>query len=108
MKSMQFSLAPETLMQAINPWTFNWQNAKIGFINIDMGVTPRPEVEQEVLDRVGSYGRQLGWIGEALDVLLRKVDLEVLDAEDRRKIRIFQGRLAEIAAIKESHGADPR
>jgi hypothetical protein len=69
-KTFQLSLAPERLWQAINPWTFYQQGAQFGFINIDLGQTPHPEVEQTILDEVGSYGRQLGRIGDALEVLL--------------------------------------
>ncbi len=106
MKSMQFSLAPQNLLQSINPWTFNFQNGSFGLVNINMGVTPKPEVEQDVLDTVGSYGRQLGWMGEALEVVMRHVDLSKLDEADRRTIDIFKGRLAEIGEIKKRHGVD--
>ncbi|MEO7169602.1 MAG: hypothetical protein ABIY39_04430, partial [Sphingomonas sp.] len=71
MKSFQFSLAPEKLWQAINPMTFYQPGAQYGFINIDLGATPKPEVEQDILDEVGSYGRQLGRIGDALEVLMK-------------------------------------
>jgi arsenate reductase (glutaredoxin) len=60
----QFSLAPEKLWQAINPWTFANQGAQLGFVNINLGHTAHPEIEQKVLDEVGSYGRQLGRIGD--------------------------------------------
>lgn len=67
-KPFQVSLAPRQLWQAINPWTFNQQGAQFGFVNIDLGQTPQPEVEQAILEKVGSYGRQLGRIGDALEV----------------------------------------
>ena len=75
-KSFQLSLAPEKLWQAINPWTFYQQGAQLGFINIDLGQTPHPEVEQAVHEYVGSYGRQLGRIGDALEVLLNHVKFD--------------------------------
>ena len=59
----QLSLAPEKLWQAINPWSFYNQGAQSGLINVHLGQTPRPDIEQKVLDEVGSYGRQLGRIG---------------------------------------------
>jgi len=104
MKSMQFSLAPEQLWQAINPLSFYQQGARFGLINIDLGITPRPEVEQTILDEVGSYGRQLGWIGEALEVLMNHVPLEGLDAKEREAIDILRGKLAEIRQIKRREG----
>ncbi len=63
-KTFQLSLAPQNLWQAINPWTFNQQGAQFGFVNIDLGQTPHPETERTILDEVGSYGRQLGRIGD--------------------------------------------
>jgi hypothetical protein len=65
----QLSLAPEKLWQSINPWSFYNQGARLGFIDIDLGHKPRPDLEQKLLDEVGSYGRQLGRIGDALDIL---------------------------------------
>lgn len=100
MKSMQVSLAPEKLWQSINPWTLNFQGARLGFINIDLGATPRPEVEHQILDEVGSYGRQIGRIGDALDVLLRHVRLDDLSAAEQDVIDILKGQLAEVRAIK--------
>ena len=43
-----------------------------------VGSLRRPQVEREVLAEAGSYGRQLGRIGDALLVLLKDVDLEKL------------------------------
>ncbi len=68
--TLQISLAPDQLWQAINPWTFNQQGAQFGFINIDLGDTAESDLERKLLDRVGSYGRQLGRIGDALEVIL--------------------------------------
>lgn len=100
MKSMQFSLAPEKLWQSINPWTFYNQGAQIGLINIDLGITPRPEVEQEILNKVGSYGRQLGWMGEALEVLMNHMPTEKLSQHEKDVLDIMRGKLAEIRQIK--------
>ncbi|HEX7872262.1 MAG TPA: hypothetical protein VF475_05075 [Sphingobium sp.] len=100
MKSMQFSLAPDQLWQAINPWTFNLNGAKFGLVNIDLGATPRPEVEQAVLDEVGSYGRQLGRIGDALEVLLKHVKMEGLAKEEQDALDILQGQIAHVRRIK--------
>ena len=77
-KQFSFSLAPDQLWQAINPWSFYQQGAQFGLINIDLGATAHPETEQKILEEVGSYGRQLGRIGDALEVLLNHVKLEQL------------------------------
>ena len=57
-KTFQLSLAPERSWQAINPWTFYQEGTQFGFININLGQTPHPEVEQAILNDVGSYGRR--------------------------------------------------
>ncbi|HJT43491.1 MAG TPA: hypothetical protein VJ750_08320 [Rhizomicrobium sp.] len=109
-KTFQLSLAPQKLWQAINPWNFYQQGAQFGFINIDLGQTPRPDIEQAILDEVGSYGRQLGRIGDALEVLLNHVDLDGLNKSERDTIDILRGQLAEVRKVKDretAQGAAP-
>ena len=99
-RSFQFSLAPERLWQAINPWTFYNQGAQLGLVNINLGQTPRPDIEQKVLDEVGSYGRQLGRIGDALEVLIDHVKLDGLNPDESDAIKILRGQLAAIRKVK--------
>src|SRR6478609_10359167 len=99
-KPFQVSLAPEKLWQAINPWSFYQQGAQFGLVNIELGQTPRPDIEQAILEKVGSYGRQLGRIGDALEVLLDHVKLKDLTADERDAIAILQGQLAEVRSVK--------
>jgi hypothetical protein len=101
-KSFQFSLAPEKLWQAINPWSFYNQGAQLGFVNINLGQTNHPEIEQKVLEEVGSYGRQLGRIGDALEVLIDHVALEHLSAADKDALAILKGQLAAIRKVKQA------
>jgi hypothetical protein len=97
----QFSVAPENLWQAINPWTFLNQGAQFGLVNVNLGQTPRPDIEQKVLDEVGSYGRQLGRIGDALEVLIDHVSLDGLSREEADALAILKGQLAEVRRIKQ-------
>ncbi len=99
-KMFQLNLAPQRLWQAINPWTFNFQGAQFGLVNIDLGQTPRPDIEQRVLDEVGSYGRQLGRIGEALQVLLDHVKLEGLDERELGVLDDLRDQLKAVGKIK--------
>jgi hypothetical protein len=99
-KQFSFSLAPEQLWQAINPWSFYQQGAQIGLINIDMGATAHPETEQKILEEVGSYGRQLGRIGDAIEVLLDHVKLDGLSKPESDAIAILRGQLAEVRKVK--------
>ena len=100
-KTFQLSLAPEKLWQAINPWTFYQQGAQFGFINIDLGQTSHPEVERAILDDVGSYGRQLGRIGDALEVLLNHVKLDRLSQAEKDALSVLRGQLAAVRQVKE-------
>jgi hypothetical protein len=100
MGTMQLALAPEKLWQAINPWSFYNQGAQIGLVNIEIGQTAHPEIEQAVLDEVGSYGRQLGRIGDALEVLVRHVDRAKLTREEDDALSILMGQLAAVRKVK--------
>jgi hypothetical protein len=91
--------APNWLRQVINPWQF-LQGAQFGFINVELGQTPHPEVEQQILDEVGSYGRQLGRIGDALEVLLKNVELKKLSKAERDALAVFEGQLAQVRQVK--------
>jgi hypothetical protein len=66
------SLAPAQLQQDINPWT--WVNpfahSQIGWINVNLGKSSDPALERRILDDVGSYGRQIGQLGDALEAVL--------------------------------------
>ena len=106
-RKFQFSVAPEKLWQAINPWTFMNQGAQLGLVNINLGQTPRPDIEQKVLDEVGSYGRQLGRIGDALEVLLENVKLDRLSRDEADALKILRGQLAEIRKVKQRERGAP-
>ena len=77
-----------SLTQAINPWNWflNVQGCpQFGLININLGKSSDPALEQTILAEVGTYGRQLGRLGEALEVLLSHVKPENLKPEERPK-----------------------
>jgi hypothetical protein len=101
MSKFQLSLAPQQLWQAINPWTFYQQGAQFGFINVNLGETPHPEVEQAVLDEVGSYGRQLGRIGDALEVLLDHVKLDGLSQAEKDALTALRAQLVGVRQTKQ-------
>ncbi len=64
MPPVKLALAPQTLTQTINPWS--WTFGDFSLFTVNLGTSRAPEVETRVLDEVGSYGRQLGRVGEAL------------------------------------------
>jgi len=88
--------------QSINPWTWFVKSVggQFGLININMGKSADPVLEQQILDDVGTYGRQLGQIGDALAVLLKHVKLDTLQPEELRALDAFQLQLAQIERLK--------
>ena len=97
---MASQLAPENLWQAINPWRFFFTGDQLGLVNIAIGETRHPEVERAILSEVGSYGRQLGHIGEAIEVLIDHFDQAGLGQAERDALAILKGELAEIRKVK--------
>jgi hypothetical protein len=72
--------------------------------NVYLGESGSPEVEAEILDRVGTYGRQLGQTADAMIVLLRHLpDRANLAPEEREAIEAFEKMANDIAKIKEKH-----
>ena len=71
---------------------------------VSVGTSAQPDIEREVLVEAGSYGRQLGRIGDALLVLLDRVDLGGLEEDQAEAIRELQLMLEAVADIKERHG----
>lgn len=92
--------------QTINPWTavFSPFGSQIGLININLGRSSAPEVEQEALLEVGSYGKQLGRIGEALVVLLAHFRPQrELSGQELKAIEDLKTMLDQIAEVKQRH-----
>lgn len=92
--------------QSINPWTwlFNPVGSQVGLVNIELGQSSNPAIEEEVLTDVASYGKQLGRIEDALLVLLAHFRPErPLTAEEQAAIAALKAIVGEIAAVKAKH-----
>ncbi|ATQ70162.1 MULTISPECIES: hypothetical protein [Methylosinus] len=92
--------------QTINPFTsfFSPYGSQLGLININLGRSSAPQVEEEVLMDVGSYGKQLGRIGDALAVLLAHFEpRRALTEREQQAIDEVKTMLAEIDAVKKRH-----
>jgi hypothetical protein len=94
------------VVQSINPWTalFSPIGNQWGVININLGQSSDPSVEQDVLSDVGSYGKQIGRIGDALIVLLAHFHPErPLTSEEANAIDALQEMLNKVADVKQKH-----
>ena len=93
--------------QSILPWSwaFNPVGSQIGLINIDLGESSAPAVEEAVLKTVASYGKQLGRIEEALSVLLDTyTPSRALTPDEDKAIAALRSMVAKVEAEKKRHG----
>jgi ABC-type Fe3+-hydroxamate transport system substrate-binding protein len=87
--------------QWITPITSWWSG---NTISVNLGESGSPEAEAEILRRVGSYGRQLGKITDAMIVLLDHLPQGAkLTQEEKNAIAAFKKMADQIADIKETH-----
>jgi hypothetical protein len=89
------------VVQSINPFTSFMTGGQLGLINIDIGQSTEPKVEQDVLTDVASYGKQLGRIGDALLVLLSHI--EPRNKRESDVIDALEDMLEDIAKVKDRH-----
>ena len=90
------------VVQSINPFTAFMTGGQFGLVNINMGQSSEPKVEEEVLSDVATYGKQLGRIGDALVVLLAHFHpRKPLTAEETAVIDALREMLEKIADVKE-------
>src|SRR5438552_2611384 len=78
--------------QVINPWNwlFRFVGNQLSFITVNLGKSSDPDLEDEILKQVGSYGSQLGQIGDALRVLIHHTKLDKLAPAEQRAITAVQ------------------
>ena len=96
---MPLQLAPSALTQPILPnWSFN-------LFSVNLGATSNAEVEQKALEQVGSYGKQIGHLAEALEVVICKLHLlegKDLSRDERDALQVFLGDVSAVSKIKAS------
>lgn len=97
--SMPLQLAPASLTQPILPnWSFH-------LFNVNLGSSSNPSVEQAALEKVGSYGRQIGHLAEVLELIVKKaklLDSKELTQEEKDVLQVFLGDVSAIRQIKAS------
>ena len=92
------------VVQSINPFTAFMTGGQFGLVNINLGQSSEPKVEEEVLSDIATYGKQLGRIGDALIVLLAHCHPhKPLTADEAKAIAALKTMLNEIANVKEKY-----
>ena len=92
--------------QVLDPWTWCLRavGGQLGLVNINLGKSSDPDLEEQILDDVGSYGRQLGQIGDALRVLLNHFEPKDLTGEETTALQAFRYQIEEIDRLKANRG----
>ncbi len=88
--------------QAFQYWT-KMTMGQVGLININMGKSSDPELEQKIIEDVGSYGRQIGQLSDALLAVLQHMKTDTWDAESKEAVEAFRLQVKEVAKLKERH-----
>ena len=101
--TMPLQLAPTSLTQPILP---NWQ---FHLFNVNLGRSSNPSVEQAALEKVGSCGRQIGHLAEALELIVKKaklLDSQDLTQDEKDVLQVFLGDVSAIRQIKAAQKDD--
>jgi hypothetical protein len=92
------------VVQSINPFTAFMTGGQFGLVNINLGQSSEPKVEEEVLSDIATYGKQLGRIGDALIVLLEHFHpRKPLTADETKAIDALKTMLEKVADVKEKY-----
>jgi hypothetical protein len=92
--------------QAIDTSLVRGIGDQLGFININATQAGDPALERRIVQEVASYGRQLGRLLDAVDVLIRHDTRGKLARDDQRALDELQALRAEINDAKERSAAD--
>ena len=100
MPDFQLSLAPSRLNQVINPWSLSLGS----LFTVNLGNAGDTELEVRMLARVGTYGRQIGQIGDAVGVLVELIGDEAfakLKPEQQAILNKLKTQLKLVETVKE-------
>jgi hypothetical protein len=96
---LTWQLAPTSLTQPI------LSNLSFQLFNVQLGSSSNPAIEQKALDQVGSYGRQIGHLAEALELIVKKAKLlesKELTPQEKDVLQVFLGDVSTVRQIKAS------
>lgn len=98
MPDFNVSLAPSQLTQTINPWTFSLGS----LFTINLGQSSDPALENQILEEVGSYGRQIGQIGDVMKLLMPLIDQSKLTDAQKKTIWKLEEQLKSVDRLKKT------
>ncbi|MGH3918289.1 MAG: hypothetical protein ACRDRY_23320 [Pseudonocardiaceae bacterium] len=79
---------------------------QLGLLNINATRSGDPALEQRIITQVASYGRQLGRLVDAVDVLARRQSRRGLGAADIRALDQLHDLAVRLAEVKEQAAVD--
>ncbi len=88
--------------QSINPWDF-WiksVSSQLGLINVKNVMSSDSRIEQEIVEDVASYGRQLGQIADVLNVLIKQHEMGDLKPGEKQIVSRYEKMTLEIERVK--------
>lgn len=94
---VQWVAAPQNLYQPI------WSNWSINLCNVNVGISTNSSVEAQALQNIGSYGKQIGHLAEALEIVIAKLKLlddRSLSPDQRDALTIFLNDVASVRQLK--------
>jgi len=94
---LPIQLAPASLYQPILP---GWQ---LSLFSVNVGVSSDAEMEKAVIQQVGSYGKQIGHLAEALEIVIKHQKLlesTLLSEQQKDVLQVFLGDVSTIRTLK--------
>ncbi|MER2605831.1 MAG: hypothetical protein ABTQ29_08385 [Siculibacillus sp.] len=103
---VNFTMPSGDVHQTFNPMSFSF--GQVGLFNVYLGEAGAPELETDILARAGSYGRQIGRIVDALEVVLdlleREGKLENLSKAEADAVEAVRAVQVMVREVKKDHG----
>ena len=92
------------------PWSFNFAPSlsALGPVNVSLGSSSDPELEREILDQVGTYGCQLGQMGDVIRILLRRFRLDDLSPQESDAVEAFYAQIEAIDRLKRKRSREKK
>ncbi len=94
---LPIQLAPQSLSQPILP---GWQ---LSLFSVNVGASSDAEMEKAAIQKVGSYGKQIGHLAEALEIVIKHQKLlesKLLSEKQKDVLQVFLGDVSTARSVK--------